>query len=52
MEIEKFETFVNFYNFLENPVQVVNREENLGSIMTWDMSLTLSWQQNNVHNGL
>ena len=52
LEIEKLETFVNFYNFLETPAEVVNREENLGAIMTWERGLTLSWQQNNVHNGL
>lgn len=60
MEVEKFEKFTNFYTIVEKPEKVEKimskvvekPEESLGIIMTWDMGLTLSLQQNSVHNQL
>jgi hypothetical protein len=52
LENEKFEKFINFYTIVEKPESVENREDSLGIIMTWDMGLTLSLQQNSVHNQL
>jgi hypothetical protein len=52
LENEKFEKFINFYTIVEQPQGVQNREDSLGIIMTWDMGLTLSLQQNSVHNQL
>lgn len=53
MEVEKFEKFTNFYTIVEKPEKVEKKEEeSLGIIMTWDMGLTLSLQQNSVHNQL
>ena len=52
LEEEKFQKFTNFYTIVEKPEKVENREDSLGIIMTWDMGLTLSLQQNSVHNQL
>ena len=47
-----FEKFINLYTLVENPDEVEKKEHSLGAIMTWDMGLTLSLQQNSVHNQL
>ena len=43
MEDAKFEKAVQFFTHLENPVQVQNREDNLGMFLTWDQRSDLCW---------
>ena len=39
----KFEKATQFFTHLENPVQVQNREDNLGMFLTWDQRSDLCW---------
>ena len=41
LETEIVDKFMAFHAYLEKPEETQNREENIGAILTWDMSMHL-----------